>query len=109
MNMYCLEERLNAGEVGNKAAFLSLMKRNGFIVPTGIVLGKDIFTKTISANDNKHEIDMLLEVLSKSNAKETSDKISELYSSVYLSISLTATKPAPHMSEGISSLLGYIL
>ena len=84
MNMYCLEEKLNAGEVGNKAAFLSLMKRNGFNVPTGIVLGNDIFTKTISANDNKHEVDMLLEVLSKSNAKETSDKISELYSSLKL-------------------------
>lgn len=36
-------------------------------------------------------------------------KISELYSSVYLSISFTATKPAPHMSEEISSLFGYIL
>lgn len=84
MNMYCLEEKLNAGEVGNKAAFLSLMKRNGFNVPTGIVLGNDIFRETIFANDNKHEVDMLLEVLSKSSAKETSDRISELYSSLKL-------------------------
>ncbi len=84
MNIYCLEETLNAVEVGNKAAFLSLMKSSGFNVPSGIVLGNDIFKKTVSANDNKHKADTLLKELTKSNAKETSDKISEFYSSLEL-------------------------
>ena len=84
MNIYRIEEKLDTGKVGNKAAFLSFMKSNGFNVPTGIVLDNDILKKTVSINDNKHEVDTLLKSLSKSNAKEISDKISELYSSLTL-------------------------
>lgn len=84
MSIYHIEEKLKTEEVGNKAAFLSLMKSKGFNVPTGIVIGNDIFTKTIGASINKHKADALLKKLSKNNVKETSDKISELYSSLKL-------------------------
>lgn len=84
MSIFRLEEKLNTEKVGNKAAFLSLMKSNGFNVPTGIVLGNDIFSKTVSANDNKHKVDMLLKELKKDNAKDIADKISELFSSLIL-------------------------
>lgn len=84
MGIFRLGEKLNTEEVGNKAAFLSLMKYNGFNVPAGIVLGSDIFNKTISTSDNKSKIDMLLKELAKDNAKEVSDKITELYSTLSL-------------------------
>ncbi len=84
MNIYRLEERLNATEVGNKAYFLSLMKKGGFNVPTGIVLGNDIFIKTIYASKNKPKVDTLLKNYSKDNAKEVSEKILKLYASLTL-------------------------
>lgn len=84
MNIYNLEEKLDERKVGNKAAFLSLMKNSGFNVPTGIVLGNDIFTKTVSENKNKKEVDFLLKNLTKDNAKEISKKILNLYSSLTL-------------------------
>ncbi len=84
MKIYCLGEKLNAENVGNKAAFLSYMKLNEFNVPGGIVLGSDVFTETVSANKNKSEVDCLLKTLSPSNAKETSEKIIRLYSTLTL-------------------------
>ncbi|MBQ2798009.1 MAG: phosphoenolpyruvate synthase [Ruminiclostridium sp.] len=84
MGIFRLGEKLNTEEAGNKAAFLSLMKYNGFNVPSGIVLGSDIFSRTISLSDNKSKVDTLLKELSKDNAKEISDKIAELYSSLSL-------------------------
>lgn len=84
MGIFRLGEKLNTEEAGNKAAFLSLMKYNGFNVPSGIVLGSDIFSRTILLSDNKSKVDMLLKELSKDNAKEISDKIAELYSSLSL-------------------------
>ena len=84
MSIYRLDEKLDAGKVGNKAAFLSFMKTNGFHVPNGIVLGNDIFMATVSANKNKPEVDCLLTSLSAHNAKETSEKISDLYSMLTL-------------------------
>ena len=84
MGIFRLGEKLNTEEVGNKAAFLSLMKYNGFNVPSGIVLGSDIFSRTILLSDNKSKVDMLLKELSKDNGKEISDKIAELYSSLSL-------------------------
>ncbi|MEE0060091.1 MAG: PEP/pyruvate-binding domain-containing protein [Acutalibacteraceae bacterium] len=84
MNIYHLEEKLDPRKVGNKAAFLSLMKNSGLNVPSGIVLGNDIFTRTISENKNKNEVDTLLKNLTKDNAKETSTKILSLYSSLAL-------------------------
>jgi len=84
MNIYRLDETLDAGNVGNKAAFLAFMKCNGFNVPNGIVLGSDVFTKTVFASKNKQEADSLLSTLSVSNAKETSEKLSALYSTLTL-------------------------
>ena len=79
MGIYRLEEKLDAREVGNKAAFLSFMKNSGFNIPSGIVLGNDIFTKTVSENKNECKVHLLLKVVSKSNAKDTAEKIAELY------------------------------
>lgn len=84
MNIYNLDEKLDAGKVGNKAAFLAFMKSNGLNVPDGIVLGNDIFIKTISESKNKNKVTTLLKKLTKDNAKETSERISELYSSLTL-------------------------
>lgn len=84
MGIFRLGEKLNTEEAGNKAAFLSLMKYNGFNVPSGIVLGSDIFSRTILLSDNKSKVDMLLKELSKDNGKEISDKVTELYSSLSL-------------------------
>ena len=84
MNIYHLNEKLDAGKVGNKAAFLSVMKTHGFRVPDGIVLGSDIFTKTVSSNENKQKADALLHSLSASNAKETAEKLSAFYSTLTL-------------------------
>lgn len=84
MGIFRLGEKLNTEEAGNKAAFLSLMKYNGFNVPSGIVLGSDIFSRTISLSGNKSKVDTLLKELSKDNAKEISDKIAELYSTLSL-------------------------
>ena len=77
MKIYRLEEKLDAREVGNKAAFLSFMKNSGFNIPSGIVLGNDIFTKTVSENKNECKVHLLLKVVSKSNAKDTAEKITE--------------------------------
>ncbi|MBP0978242.1 MAG: phosphoenolpyruvate synthase, partial [Oscillospiraceae bacterium] len=85
MNIYDLSEHLDTEKTGNKAAFLSRMKRNGFNVPDGIVLGKDCFLETVSADENKEDADKLLGSLTKENAKETSEKIKELYSGLKLS------------------------
>ncbi|MBP1590882.1 MAG: phosphoenolpyruvate synthase [Oscillospiraceae bacterium] len=85
MNIYDLSEHLDTEKTGNKAAFLSRMKRNGFNVPDGIVLGKDCFLETVSADENKADADKLLGSLTKENAKETSEKIKELYSGLKLS------------------------
>ncbi|MBQ8728201.1 MAG: phosphoenolpyruvate synthase [Oscillospiraceae bacterium] len=79
MGIYRLEEKLDAREVGNKAAFLSFMKNSGFNIPSGIVLGNDIFTKTVSENKNECKVHLLLKVVSKNNAKDTAEKIAELY------------------------------
>lgn len=84
MNIYLLKEKLDEKRVGNKATFLSLMKNSGFNVPDGIVLGNDIFLKTISENKNKCKVDALLKNLTKDNAKETSNEILKLYSSLAL-------------------------
>ncbi len=84
MKIYRLEEKLDAREVGNKAAFLSFMKNSGFNIPSGIVLGNDIFMKTVSGNKNECKVHLLLKVVSKANAKETSEKITELYSDLTL-------------------------
>ena len=84
MGIFRLGEKLNTEEAGNKAAFLSLMKYSGFNVPSGIVLGSDIFSRTISLSDNKSKVDTLLKELSKDNAKEISDKVAEYYSSLSL-------------------------
>ncbi len=84
MDIFRLGEKLNTEESGNKAAFLSLMKYNGFNVPAGIILGSNIFSKTISLSDNKSKVDMLLKELTKDNGREISDKVTELYSSLSL-------------------------
>ena len=85
-----LGEHLDTEKTGNKAAFLSRMKRNGFNVPGGIVLGKDCFLETVSADENKADADKLLGSLTKENAKETSEKIKELYSGLKLSDEIKA-------------------
>ncbi len=90
MNIYDLGEHLDTEKTGNKAAFLSRMKRNGFNVPGGIVLGKDCFLETVSADENKADADKLLGSLTKENAKETSEKIKELYSGLKLSDEIKA-------------------
>lgn len=84
MNIYDLGVHLDKEETGNKAAFLSKMKRNGFNVPDGIVLGKQIFFDTLSASVNKAEADKLLSSLTIDNAAETSGYIKELYSDLKL-------------------------
>jgi len=88
MNIYYLGDVIDASEVGNKAAFLSLMKREGFNVPGGIVLGAEVFTTTILENKNKKDVDILLKNLTKENVKETSTKIKKLYSDLALSDSV---------------------
>ena len=90
MNIYDLGEHLDTEKTGNKAAFLSRMKRNGFNVPGGIVLGKDCFLETVSSDENKADADKLLGSLTKENAKETSEKIKELYSGLKLSDEIKA-------------------
>lgn len=85
MEIYGLDERLAVEKVGNKAAFLSLMKNNGFNVPMGIVLGNEVFNETILANSNKAKVDELLKALSKDNKEETSKNIQKLYLGLTLS------------------------
>lgn len=84
MNIYRIGDILDAKEVGNKAAFLSLLKSEGFHVPGGFVLGADVFRSAVSENKNKKDVDLLLQNLDKDTAKETSEKIKELYSSLSL-------------------------
>lgn len=90
MDIYRLDEKLDSGKVGNKAAFLSLMRREEFNVPPGVVLANDIFTETVCANKNKHEVDALLKNLSDNNVRETSEKIVNLYSELDLSDEIKA-------------------
>ncbi|MBQ8790799.1 MAG: phosphoenolpyruvate synthase [Ruminiclostridium sp.] len=85
MSIYSLEEKLSVTDVGNKAAFLSLMKGEGFRVPAGIVLSDEIFKKTICGSDNKQKADELLKELNGDNAREISEKLAMLYSSLALS------------------------
>lgn len=82
MDIYTLGERLDTEKTGNKAAFLSLMKENGFNVPDGIVLGKGIFNDTIASNS---EAEKLLRSLDTENAKSVSEKVIQLYSGSSLS------------------------
>ena len=79
MNIYRIGDILDPKEVGNKAAFLSLLKSEGFHVPGGIVLGAQVFRAAVLENENKKEADTLLDKLNQENAKETSEKIKELY------------------------------
>ena len=88
MNIYYLGDIINTNEVGNKAAFLSLMKSGGFNVPGGIVLGAEVFTTTVLENKNKKDVDILLKKLTNENVKETSSKIKKLYSDLALSNSV---------------------
>ena len=85
MSIYCLDETLDAKKVGNKAAFLSFMKNKGFNVPTGIVLGNEVFNQTFMTDKYKGEVERLLKSLSKDNVKEVSEKIKSLYSDTMLS------------------------
>ena len=87
MDIFTLGEKLDARETGNKAAFLSLMKHSGFNVPGGIVLGKNIFVETMSSNA---ETEKLLHSLTPENAKETSEKLTQLYSGACLPEQITA-------------------
>ena len=84
MNVYYLGDKIDAKEVGNKAAFLSYMKSNGFNVPSGIVLGADVFSTTVSENKNKKDVDLLLKNLNTENVDETAKKIKGLYNSLTL-------------------------
>lgn len=82
MDIFSLDDILDSEKVGNKAAFLSVMKKNNFNVPGGIVLGNDIFNETILAK--KNEVDKLLKTLSINNGEEVSAKIKELCSDLVL-------------------------
>ena len=84
MDIYSLNNEIPSEEVGNKAANLAFMKSRGFNVPGGIVLGREVFTSTVSGSENRCEVEALLSSLTKENAAEISKKIRELYSDIRL-------------------------
>ena len=66
-------------KVGNKAKFLSLMKKEGFNVPDGFVLDSDTYSEEIKNNNLNNEIDKYLAKLNEENITETSKKIISLF------------------------------
>ena len=82
MNIYRIGDILDPKEVGNKAAFLSLLKSEGFHVPGGIVLGAQVFRAAVLENENKKEAD----TLSSSIRKHLWDEKCGMYYSADISI-----------------------
>ncbi len=70
-------------KVGNKAKFLSLMKRNGFNVPGGLVIDSDSYDEIIKDNKINESINQLLEELKKDNVKDISNKITKLFENIH--------------------------
>lgn len=69
-------------KVGNKAKFLSLMKKDGFNIPNGFVIDSDSYDEIINLNKIDTKIEKLLKILSKTNVREISEKITELFANI---------------------------
>lgn len=72
-------------KVGNKAKFLSLMKKDGFNVPNGFVIDSDSYKEIINDNKINTKIEQLLKELTKTNVRDISKKITELFNDITLS------------------------
>ena len=69
-------------KVGNKAKFLSIMKKNGFNVPSGFVIDSDSYVEIINDNEIVDSINQQLEQLNSNNVKEISKNITLLFNNV---------------------------
>lgn len=69
----------DSNKVGNKAKYLSIMKKKGFNVPDGFVIDSDSYAEIIKYNKIDTKINKLLEILTKDNISDISKKIIELF------------------------------
>ena len=74
------EEQEN--KIGNKGKFLIQMKKEGFNVPSGIILDTDTFDEIISKNNLIKKINDNLHKLEKNNLKEISKKLISLFNKI---------------------------
>jgi pyruvate,water dikinase len=79
-----LDDRKIPDDIGNKAKFLMLMKKNGFNVPNGIVLSSTIFNTIINENKINDKIDKILLEFNKDNIKTISQKLIALFDSIII-------------------------
>ena len=79
-----LNERLDATQVGAKAAMLSEMTRQGFRVPSGMVIEKSVYETMLKTNRLDEQVDQLLQQLNKENVKQTSQRIQDLLANAEL-------------------------
>lgn len=74
----------NLNNIGNKGKFLIEMKKQGFNVPSGIILDSTTYDTIIKDNKIDTKISKLLETLNKDNINETSLKLKSLFEKVKL-------------------------
>ena len=65
--------------IGNKASSLMELKRQGFLVPDGIVLSSNVFDTILKENNLKEQINPALKELNSDNVKKTSEKIAKCF------------------------------
>ena len=80
------EEQEN--KIGNKGKFLIQMKKEGFNVPSGIILDTDTFDEIISKNNLIKKINDNLHKLEKNNLKEISKKLISLFNKISITFFL---------------------
>ena len=76
------EDIKELNKVGNKAKFLSMMKKDGFNVPAGFVIDSDSYVEIIKDNGIADKINQQLEQLNSNNVKEISKNITLLFNNV---------------------------
>ncbi|MFA5658617.1 MAG: PEP/pyruvate-binding domain-containing protein, partial [Oscillospiraceae bacterium] len=84
MTIYKIGGEMKAENVGNKAASLSYMKKNGFNVPDGFVLDRMAFSDTIEQNGLKPDLIRLLLGLDSSRCEKIAEEISVLFKNILL-------------------------
>ena len=77
-------------EVGNKAKFLMLMKKNGFNVPDMFVISSVIYNDIVDYNDKRKSIADSLLKLNKDNINEISLEIISLFSEFLIPENVTS-------------------
>ena len=73
-----IDEKNDRELIGNKASSLQLMKQNGFNVPNGFILDKNVFVEIMKYNNAQEKIQKVLSNITSENSGKISIELTEL-------------------------------